>query len=182
MMLPFYSRGLGAATPGATDLIQQAALKYGVDPSLALALAKQESGYNQNARSSAGAVGVMQLMPGTAADLGVDPYDLAQNIDGGVRYLAQQLRTFGDPSLALAAYNAGPGAVTKYGTVPPYPETQNYVAAVLANAGTPTSAPDVSLPLDYSGTAGDLTTEPAADNTGLLLAAAAAVAAVAILA
>src|SRR5579864_1756835 len=79
---PYY-RGLSSATPGAQSLIQQAAAKYGVDPALALAVANQESGYNQAARSSAGAIGIMQLMPSTAAGLGVDPTDAAQNVDGG---------------------------------------------------------------------------------------------------
>lgn len=121
--------------------VEAAAAKYGVDPSLALAVAQQESGLNPNARSSAGAIGVMQLMPATAAQLGVDPNDPAQNIDGGVRYLSQLLSQFGgDTSLALAAYNAGPGAVQKYGGVPPYAETQNYVSSILAKLGLTFSA------------------------------------------
>ena len=113
-------------------LLVDAASRYGIDSSLALAVAKQESEFNQQARSSVGAIGVMQLMPATAAGLSIDPYDVYQNIDGGVRYLAQLLGKYGgDSSLALAAYNAGPGNVDKYGGIPPFAETENYVASVL---------------------------------------------------
>ena len=91
-----------------------------------------ESAYRQNAVSSAGAVGLGQLMPATARDLGVDPRDPLQNLDGSARYLAMMLETFGDPRLALAAYNAGPDAVRQYGGIPPYRETQNHVARVMA--------------------------------------------------
>jgi soluble lytic murein transglycosylase-like protein len=119
-----------------TPLIMDAASRYGVPPELALAVAQQESGFNQGARSGAGAIGVFQLMPATAAGLGVDPFDLWGNIEGGVKYLAQMLKQFGgDTTLALAAYNAGPGNVAKYGGVPPFEETQNYVASILAKLG-----------------------------------------------
>lgn len=91
-----------------------------------------ESAYRQDAVSSAGAIGLGQLMPATARDLGVDPRDPLQNLDGSARYLAMMLETFGDPRLALAAYNAGPDAVRQYGGVPPYRETQNHVARVMA--------------------------------------------------
>ena len=91
-----------------------------------------ESAYRQNAVSSAGAIGLGQLMPATARDLGVDPRDPLQNLDGSARYLAMMLETFGDPRLALAAYNAGPDAVRQYGGIPPYRETQNHVARVMA--------------------------------------------------
>lgn len=96
------------------------------------ALVWQESRYNARARSPKGAIGLAQLMPGTARLLGVDPNDPMQNLDGGARYLLTQLQTFKSPMLALAAYNAGPGAVQKYGGVPPYRETQDYVIRVLS--------------------------------------------------
>ncbi|MEM6898412.1 MAG: lytic transglycosylase domain-containing protein [Pseudomonadota bacterium] len=91
-----------------------------------------ESAYRQDAISSAGAIGLGQLMPATALDLGVDPRDPIQNLDGSARYLAMMLEAFGDPRLALAAYNAGPDAVRQYGGIPPYRETQNHVARVMA--------------------------------------------------
>jgi soluble lytic murein transglycosylase-like protein len=119
-----------------SELINSAAQKYGLDPALLKALIRQESNFNPNAQSPAGAQGLTQLMPGTAAALGVtNPLDPAQAIDGGAKYLAQQLKAFdGDVRKALAAYNAGPGAVQRYGGVPPYAETQNYVRAVLGFA------------------------------------------------
>jgi soluble lytic murein transglycosylase-like protein len=112
--------------------IDAAAAKYNLDPALLRALIRQESNFDPNAGSPAGAQGLTQLMPGTAASLGVtNPLDPAQSIDGGARYLRQQLDAFGgDVTKALAAYNAGPGAVQRYGGVPPYAETQNYVRQV----------------------------------------------------
>ncbi|MBE6094400.1 MAG: lytic transglycosylase domain-containing protein [Schwartzia succinivorans] len=114
------------------ETIRQAAGKYGVDPKLVSAVAEVESGFQQGAVSATGAVGVMQLMPETAESLGVNPYDAAQNINGGAQYLKQMLDMFdGDVRKAVAAYNAGPEAVKEYGGVPPYSETQQYVSSVL---------------------------------------------------
>jgi soluble lytic murein transglycosylase-like protein len=124
----------GASTPYAAE-IDAAAAKYNVDPALLRGLIRQESNFNANATSPAGARGLTQLMPGTAAALGVNPAIPAQAIEGGAKYLRQQLDKFGnDPAKALAAYNAGPGAVQRYGGVPPFAETQNYVRKVLAYA------------------------------------------------
>ena len=116
------------------SLIDRTAQKYGIDEKLVRALVKQESGFNPNAKSHAGALGLMQLMPSTAAGLGVkNPLDPVQNVEGGVKYLKSMLDRFnGNTILALAAYNAVPNAVKKYRSVPPYKETQNYVRSILS--------------------------------------------------
>ena len=128
------SRGaVGLNISGDTNsLIKEAAARYQVDPRLVDAVAQTESGGNQEAVSPAGAVGVMQLMPETAAGLGVNPYDKRQNIEGGAKYLRQMMDIFGgDVQKAVAAYNAGPQAVKEYNGIPPYRETQDYVNKVL---------------------------------------------------
>jgi soluble lytic murein transglycosylase-like protein len=126
------SSRVAAGTPYAS-VFESAAAKYGVGADLLAAVAKQESGYNPRATSPAGAQGLMQLMPGTAQGLGVtNPYDPAQAVDGAARLLSSLLDRFGSTQLALAAYNAGPGAVLRYDGVPPYAETQNYVRSVMS--------------------------------------------------
>lgn len=113
--------------------IQDLSAKYEVDPDLVRAVMRVESGGNPNAISSAGAIGLMQLMPGTARGLGVDPHDPLRNLEGGIKYLAQLSDKYnGDFVKTLAAYNAGSGRVDSYGGVPPFPETQRYVKNVLA--------------------------------------------------
>lgn len=121
------------STDEISKYITDAAQKYGVDAKLLSAVAETESGYKQDSVSGAGAVGVMQLMPNTAEELGVtDIHDVKQNIEGGAKYLKQLLNDFnGNVRKAVAAYNAGPQAVKKYNDVPPYAETQNYVSHVL---------------------------------------------------
>ncbi len=127
------------AAPGNTPargnyapLINAAAKQYGISPALVDAVMWQESRYNPNAVSSAGAIGLMQLMPGTARYLGVNPRDPWQNVFGGAAYLRKQLDQFNNSvPLALAAYNAGPGAVIKHGGVPPFRETRNYVSTIM---------------------------------------------------
>jgi soluble lytic murein transglycosylase-like protein len=154
---------LGGGAPTQYDAqITAAATKYGIDPALLKGLIRQESNFNAAARSSAGAQGLTQLMPGTAASLGVtDASDPAQAIDGGAKYLKQQLDRFGgDVSRALAAYNAGPGAVAKYGGVPPYAETQNYVQKVLGYAAEYGAAAPAAATSAVPASAVPVTTTP----------------------
>lgn len=143
-----------------TGWINAASRETGVSPALIRAVMMTESGGRVDAVSPAGAIGLMQLMPATAAGLGVNPRDPAQNVLGGARYLAQQLRAFGgDVPKALAAYNAGPGAVRRYGGIPPYAETRTYVQRVMGRLGTssPTTSRPASSPATVSPIRGDWT-------------------------
>ena len=117
---------------GSHDALRQAGLSVTDWALFYRANIEVESAYNPGALSPVGAIGLGQLMPGTANDLGVDPHDISQNLDGSARYLLMMLEQFGDPALALAAYNAGPDAVARHGGIPPYPETQGHVARVTA--------------------------------------------------
>lgn len=133
------------------SIFEEAANTYNVSAKLLKAIAKAESNFNPNAVSSAGAVGIMQLMPATAASLGVtNSYDPRQNIMGGAKYIAQLLERYsGNISLALAAYNAGGNNVDKYGGIPPFTETQNYVKKVLSYLGQ-----DITIPSQSGGNSG----------------------------
>lgn len=141
---PNYDAASGAAVAGVPryagryrgeylDVAKAAARRHGVPEDLFLRLVQQESGWNPGAVSAKGAHGLAQLMPGTAARLGVDPADPAQNLEGGARYLRQMYDRFGNWRLALAAYNAGPEAVQKHGGIPPFAETANYVKVILGS-------------------------------------------------
>ena len=135
--IPAFTAGAasGPQAPASLDaLFNAVAARYGLEPSLLKAVARVESGFNPSALSPAGAQGLMQLTPATAAAMGVqNPWDAAQNLEGAARYLRQLLDRFhGSVPLALAAYNAGPGAVERYGGIPPYRETQQYVQRVSA--------------------------------------------------
>ena len=126
--------GLSAVSIGPgpyKDMARKAAEQHGVPVNLFYRLVRQESGWNPNAVSSKGAIGLGQLMPFTAQRLGVDPHNAGENLEGAARYLSQQYRRFGTWRLALAAYNAGPEAVEKYDGIPPFQETENYVRAIL---------------------------------------------------
>jgi soluble lytic murein transglycosylase-like protein len=131
-----HGAGATAGSGEYESLIDQAAARNGLDPAVLHGLIQQESGFDPSATSSAGASGLTQLMPGTAASLGVaNPLNPAESIEGGARYLGQLTTEFGgNTEDALAAYNAGPGAVQQYGGIPPYAETQSYVAKVLGDA------------------------------------------------
>ena len=135
-----FASALQAATEGEGSsyeaMIEQAAARNGIEPAVLHGLIQQESGFDPSAASSAGAAGLTQLMPGTAASLGVaNPLNPAESIEGGARYLGEMMRQFGGNTAdALAAYNAGPGAVQQYGGVPPYAETESYVTKVLGYA------------------------------------------------
>lgn len=143
------------ANPTIAGLVRRIAREEGIDENQFLALVYQESRFNPCAKSGAGALGPAQLMPATARDLGVNPHDIEQNLRGGARYYKQQLRHFnGDVSLALAAYNAGPGNVQKYGGVPPFRETQGYVANIIQRwLPTFVGSDKPGIPLNHGGSA-----------------------------
>lgn len=138
------------------NLAYQTAQKYGIDPDMFVRQIQAESAFNPAAVSSAGAIGLGQLMPATAKELGVDPTDPAQNLEGAARYMKQQLDRFGDPALALAAYNAGPSRVAKAGGIPNITETQNYVAKILGGKGGASMADQPTQPQQSQGLLGGL--------------------------
>lgn len=127
------------------ETIVKHSIELGIDPALALSIAKSESGFRHESRSSHGAVGVFQLMPSTARKLGVDPYCLSGNIKGGLMYYRKLYNMFGSTELALAAYNAGPGVVKKYNRVPPYSETKRFVSKIMTEYNRQKSNPDPAI-------------------------------------
>lgn len=116
------------------DIIVKTAVSMGVDPCVALSIAKQESNFQNHSQNSSGAVGVFQLMPSTARRMGLNPYNLNDNIKGGIMYYQMMYKKFGSVDLALAAYNAGPANVAKYRGVPPFKETQSFVRTIKNNS------------------------------------------------
>jgi len=147
------STGIAGAEPY-DALFRAAGARHGLNPRLLAAVAKTESNFDPSARSGVGAIGLMQFMPATAAGMGIDPTDPAQAIDGAARYLRTQLDRFGSVDLALAAYNAGPGAVQRAGGIPPYAETRNYVTKVTALLGG--QSPTATSPTPVGSTNGVL--------------------------
>lgn len=141
------------ANPEIAGMVKRVAREEGVDENLFMALVYQESRFNPCAKSGVGAIGLSQLMPGTAADLGVNPHNIESNLRGGARYLKQQLKRFnGNTNLALAAYNAGPGNVQKYGGIPPFKETQGYVRSITQKWLPAFGGSDSdNIPLNYGG-------------------------------
>jgi hypothetical protein len=127
------------------ESIVKHSLELGIDPALALSIAKSESGFRHEARSRGGAVGVFQLMPSTARRLGVDPYCLSGNIKGGLMYYKRMYNMFGSTELALAAYNAGPGVVKRYKKVPPIGETKRFVSGIMHEYNRQKSNPDPAI-------------------------------------
>lgn len=152
------------------DIFETASSTYNIPLNLLLAVAKAESDFDPNCTSSSGAMGIMQLMPATAKELGVtNAYDPEQNIMGGAKYLAENLQIFdGDTELAVAAYNAGRGAVQKYDGIPPYTETQNYVKKVLSYMNENISVPDINI----NQTSKSSTTSSSASNSTVVTATA----------
>ena len=127
------------------ESIVKRSIELGIDPALALSIAKSESGFRHEARSRNGAVGVFQLMPSTARRLGVNPYYLSDNIKGGLIYYQRLYKMFGSTELALAAYNAGPGVVKRYNKVPPYGETRHFVSKIMTEYNRQKVNPDPSI-------------------------------------
>lgn len=121
------------------------AIEMGVDPAIALSIARTESGYRHEARSNHGAVGVFQLMPSTARRMGLNPYSLNDNIKGGIMYYKMMYKMFGSMELALAAYNAGPGNVKRYKAVPPYAETKRFVSKIMTDYHRLKANPDPAM-------------------------------------
>lgn len=141
-----------AQNPEIAGLVKRVAREEGVDEPLFLALVYQESGFYPCARSGKNAYGLTQLLPGTAADMRVNPHNIEENLRGGARFFKQQLRTFhGDQQLALAAYNSGPGNVQKYGGIPPFKETRGYVANITQKLMPAFGGSSSSIPINYGG-------------------------------
>ena len=133
LVLMLFAQAQAADVNTVKDIIVKHSIELGVDPAIALSIARTESGFRHEARSAHGAIGVYQLMPSTARRLGVNPYSLSDNIRGGIMYYKQMYKMFGSVELALAAYNAGPGNVKKYNSVPPFQETKRFLNKIMTD-------------------------------------------------
>ena len=142
---PVFARHQEVSVTQVKEYIVKCAVEMGVEPEIVLAIAKRESGFSQNKRSPMGAIGVFQLMPGTARRMGYNPYNYRDNIKGGIAYYKAMKKLFKTDSLALAAYNAGPGNVKKYGGVPPFAETRKFVAACMGHYNEYKKSPDEAV-------------------------------------
>ncbi len=131
--IPLQSMADAVSTLTIKELIVKHSNEMGIDPALALSIAKAESGFCHDKKSRYGAVGVFQLMPNTAKKMGYNPYHIQENIKGGIAYYKMMYKMFGSMELALAAYNAGPGNVKKYNGIPPFAETKKFVASIMKN-------------------------------------------------
>ncbi len=145
-------------------------IEMGVDPAITLSIAKTESGFRHEARSSHGAVGVFQLMPSTARRMGLNPYSLDDNIKGGIMYYKSMYKMFGSMELALAAYNAGPGNVKKYRAVPPFSETKRFVAKITSDYRHYKAHPDPAMIAAKNGTLAVMTQDKAPASTAKMVA------------
>jgi len=146
-LVSFSNKSMAEAVSKMTvkELIVKHSVEMGLDPALALSIAKTESGYCHNKKSHHGAVGVFQLMPSTAKRLGYNPYRVQDNIKGGIAYYKMMYKMFGSTELALAAYNAGPGNVKKYKGIPPFGETRKFVSSIMNNYNSLKVNPDPAI-------------------------------------
>lgn len=142
---PAFANHHQVSTAQIKEYIVKCAVEMGVEPEIVLAIAKKESGFSQSKRSPMGAVGVFQLMPSTAKRMGYNPYNYRDNIKGGIAYYKKMRSMFKSDSLALAAYNAGPGNVKKYGGMPPFGETKKFVSACMSNYNEYKKNPDQTV-------------------------------------
>lgn len=142
---PIKAQADAVSTLTVKQLIVKHSIEMGLDPALALSIAKAESGFCHEKRSRYGAVGVFQLMPSTAKRMGYNPYNMNENIKGGIEYYKRMYKIFGSTELALAAYNAGPGNVKKYNGIPPFVETKKFVSSIMSNYNKLKLNPDPAI-------------------------------------
>lgn len=152
---PVMANASAVANADVKELIVKHSMEMGMDPALALSIAKKESNFRHSSRSKYGAIGVFQLMPNTAKRMGYNPYHLNDNIKGGITYYKMMYKMFGKIELALAAYNAGPGNVKKYKGIPPFAETKRFVSVIMSNYKNLKANPDPAM-IQYEQTLKDI--------------------------